>query len=90
MQGIVQDGRLAFGAIGFIVLAVSTVSLLLAGYTAVPGRRRDPEPLTQTVSATPGARIRTSTSGASSAACRRKVSGGSAGVVWFNGEKVPQ
>jgi hypothetical protein len=40
MQGIVQDGRLAFGAIGFIVLAVSTVSLLLAGYTAVPGRRR--------------------------------------------------
>ena len=37
---IVQDERLALGATGFVVLAVSTVSLLLAGYTAFPGRSR--------------------------------------------------
>jgi threonine/homoserine/homoserine lactone efflux protein len=37
---IVQDGRLAVGATGFLVLAVSTVSLLLAGYSAFPGRSR--------------------------------------------------
>jgi hypothetical protein len=37
---IVQDGRLALGATGFVLLAVSTVSLLLAGYTAFPGRSR--------------------------------------------------
>jgi threonine/homoserine/homoserine lactone efflux protein len=37
---IVQDERLALGATGFVLLAVSTVSLLLAGYTAFPGRSR--------------------------------------------------
>jgi threonine/homoserine/homoserine lactone efflux protein len=37
---IAQDGQLAFGATGFVVLAVSTVSLLLAGYTAFPDRSR--------------------------------------------------
>ena len=35
---IVQDGRLARGTAVFVVLAVSTVSLLLVGYTAFPGR----------------------------------------------------
>ena len=37
---IVQDGRLALGTAVFVGLAVSTVSLLLGGYTAFPGRSR--------------------------------------------------
>ena len=37
---IVQDGRLALGTAVFVGLAVSTVSLLLVGYTAFPGRSR--------------------------------------------------
>jgi hypothetical protein len=37
---IVQDGRLTLGTTVFVGLAVSTVSLLLAGYTAFPGRSR--------------------------------------------------
>jgi threonine/homoserine/homoserine lactone efflux protein len=37
---IVQDGQLALGATGFLALAVSTVSLLLVGYSAFPGRSR--------------------------------------------------
>ena len=37
---IVQDGQLALGATGFVVLAVSTVSLLLAGYAAFSPRSR--------------------------------------------------
>jgi threonine/homoserine/homoserine lactone efflux protein len=35
---IVQDGELALGGVGFVALAVSTVSLLFAGYTALSGR----------------------------------------------------
>lgn len=35
---IVQDGQLALGAVGFVALAVSTVSLLFAGYTAFSSR----------------------------------------------------
>jgi hypothetical protein len=37
---IVRDGRLTLGTTVFVGLAVSTVSLLLAGYTAFPGRSR--------------------------------------------------
>lgn len=37
---IVQDGRFALGIAVFVGLAVSTVSLLLVGYTAFPGRSR--------------------------------------------------
>jgi threonine/homoserine/homoserine lactone efflux protein len=35
-----RDGQSASGAAGFVILAVSTVSLLLVGYTAFPGRSR--------------------------------------------------
>lgn len=35
---IVQDGQLALGTVGFIALAVSTISLLVAGYTAFSSR----------------------------------------------------
>lgn len=38
--GIVQDGRLTFGTVGFVALAMSTVSLLLVGYTAFTQRAR--------------------------------------------------
>jgi threonine/homoserine/homoserine lactone efflux protein len=37
---IVQEGQLALGAAGFVALAVSTVSLLLAGYVAFTTRSR--------------------------------------------------
>jgi len=37
---IVQDGQLALGTAVFVGLAVSTVSLLLVGYTAFPNRSR--------------------------------------------------
>jgi Sap, sulfolipid-1-addressing protein len=37
---IARDGPLALGAAGFVVLAASTISLLLAGYTAFPARSR--------------------------------------------------
>jgi threonine/homoserine/homoserine lactone efflux protein len=37
---IAQEGRLALGAAGFVLLAASTVSLLLVGYTAFAGRSR--------------------------------------------------
>ena len=39
---IAQDGQLERGTAGFVVLAVSTVSLLLAGYTAFSSRSRAP------------------------------------------------
>ena len=37
---IARDGQSASGAAGFVILAVSTVSLLLAGYTVFPGHSR--------------------------------------------------
>ena len=39
---IVQDGHLALGAVGFVTLAVSTVSLLLACYIAFSSRSGPP------------------------------------------------
>lgn len=38
--GIAQDGRLAVSAVGFVAVAVSTVTLLLVGYAAFTDRAR--------------------------------------------------